>query len=67
MSECVWVRVMYQPVNESEKSVWRYGWVFASDSLGRAWDTIRKVGQWRKWRYRVEPVLATDFDFPKRG
>lgn len=62
-----WVRVMYRPLADPDVDHWLYGWVFASDSLGRAWDTIRKVGDWRKWTYELEMILPNDIDHPDRG
>jgi len=45
--------------------MWAYGWVFASDSMSRAWATLRMVGDWRKWEYKAERVHPGDFDHPK--
>ncbi len=58
------VRVIYRP-RGTRSGMWAYGWVFASDSMSRAWDTLRRVGDWRKWEYRAEKVHPGDFDHPK--
>ena len=59
----IWVRVIYRP-RGTISDMWAYGWVFASDSMSRARDTLRRVGDWRKWEYRTEKVHPGDFDHP---
>ena len=56
---------MYQLHDTHNVSFWRYGWVFAAETLGHAWGTICRVGDWTKWTYRVEAVGPNDIDYPK--
>ena len=61
--KAVWVRVTYRP-RGSESNWWAYGWVFPSDSLSSAKDTLRRVGDWRRWEYHAEEVYSNDIDHP---
>lgn len=65
----LWFRVLYGPDNATKpySGGYRYGWVFASPSLGHAWDTLRAAcPDWRTRPYRITPVLQCDFDHPLR-
>jgi len=61
-----WFRVLYRP--HGEKGFWNYGWLFASDSLVRANETIDQVCRVKdrnRWTYRVEEIDPRDFDYPR--
>lgn len=61
-----WFRVLYRP--GGAQGHWTYGWLFPSDSLVRANETIDQVCRRKdegRWTYRVEQIDPRDFDYPK--
>ena len=61
--EILWVRVLYKPRGDPT-GWWTIGWVFPSDTMAGARQTIRKFGDWRKWDFNLILVKPGDFDHP---
>ena len=61
-----WFRVLYRPYGK--KGFWTYGWLFPSDSLIHANETVDqtcRVKDKYHWTYWVEEIDPRDFDYPK--
>jgi len=63
-----WFRVWYRPYGTI--GLWTYGWLFPSDSLIHANETLDRtcrVKDKTRSTYRVEQVDPEDFDHPQEG